>query len=139
MEVSRNETTKKARKSFTAAPLPNVFSCPVIRAGTDDAPDVEVRREVSTEGHFSSGLQHQVKQRRRPALSAPIQRNLVIHHVGDIPAFGKKLHDFMTCAGQFRPARSGSRVLFEAAYFLAVEGEVHLAQPVLGGAADRKV
>src|SRR3989441_2794996 len=84
-------------------------------------------------------FQHQVRQRWRPALSAPIQRNLAIHHVGDIPAFGKKLHDFMTCAGQFRPARSGSRVLFEATYFLAVEGEVHLAQPVLGGAADRKV
>src|SRR5713101_2083788 len=75
---------------------------------------------------------------RRSALSAPIQRNLVIYHVGDIPAFGKKLHNFMTCAGQFRPARSGSRVLFEATYFLAVEGEVHLAQAVLVGAADRK-
>src|SRR5713101_8154931 len=71
--------------------------------------------------------------------AAPVERNFAIHHVGDIPAFGKKLHNFMTCAGQFRPARSGSRVLFEATYFLAVEGEVHLAQPVLGGAADRKV
>src|SRR5713226_5833109 len=76
---------------------------------------------------------------RRSALSVPIQLNLAIYHVGDIPAFGKKLHDFMTCAGQFRPARIGSRVLFEATYFFAVEGEVHLAQPVPGGAADRKV
>src|SRR5712692_9941866 len=125
MEVSRNEATKKAREIFTAVPLPNVFSCPVIRAGTDDTPDVEVRREVSTERHSAGGVQRsgaracktaeepfivcsaqrQVKQRRRSALSAPIQRNLVIYHVGDIPAFGKKLHDFMTGAGQFRPAR----------------------------------
>lgn len=55
---------------------------------------------------------------------------------GDVPAGGEELHDLGAFAGHFGPSGFGLGILFEGAIGHAIEFEIDLGEPALGGAAD---
>lgn len=68
-----------------------------------------------------------------------VQGDFAVHDVGEVAAFGKKLHDLVACTGELCPARGGPGILFEPADGLTRKFKVYLEQVFAWGRADRKL